>query len=85
MTQFQTMAMRPIKNGRSEWKLEVKGPTAGKTTVEHGVSVRSGDKITTALHRVEHVGGGHKNSDRKDAGSSGGRRVANTPHWQFQG
>ncbi|KAF8417503.1 hypothetical protein EV426DRAFT_360625 [Tirmania nivea] len=69
-TQLQTMVMRPAMDGRCEWRLEVKGPTPGKTIVERGVAVRSGDKITTALIRVEHLNGDHKSSDRKDGGSS---------------
>jgi len=75
----------------TQFQLEVKGPTPGKATVEHEISVRSGDKITTTLIRVEHVGGGPKNNDRKDAGNSrkppGGRRVAfqDTQHRKSQG
>jgi len=69
-THLQTMAMRPTKDGRSEWKLEVKGPTPGKTIVERGVAVRSGDKIVTALFREEHLNSGNKSSNRKAAGSS---------------
>jgi len=70
MTQLQTMAMRPIEDGRSEWKLEVKGPTSGKKTVERGVAVRSGDKITTALFRVEHL-----NNSHRSGGSTAGRHI----------
>ena len=69
----------------------MKGPTPGKTIVEHGISIRSGDKITTALYRVEHLGGDHKRSERKDAGGSkkpsAGHRVEfqDTPHRKSRG
>ena len=76
-THLQTMAIRPTTDGRCEWKLKVEGPTPGRTIVEHGVAVRSGDRITTALFRVEHLSGGrHKSSDRKAAGGSSGKRSA---------
>ncbi|KAF8437340.1 hypothetical protein BGX38DRAFT_1212348 [Terfezia claveryi] len=70
LTELQTMAMRPVKDGRSEWKLKVKGPTPGETIVERGFAVRSGNKITTGLLRVENLNSGHSSSGRKNSGSS---------------
>ncbi|RPB26605.1 hypothetical protein L211DRAFT_847233 [Terfezia boudieri ATCC MYA-4762] len=70
MMELQTMAMRPVKDGRTEWKLKVKGPTPGETIVERGIAIRSGDKITTGLFREENLNSGHNSSGRKNAGSS---------------